>query len=318
VNGEGAAIRADNLELRAVRWVKVAGKDAAEAVPLLLDGFERETVQVDHVQQFWITGYVPADGRLKFIMVYEDHPSERSMWKDGPVWNLQAGNPSPFCLNYYRIVLPPSAIFLDSSMPVAFTTVAGGRTALTMRNYTGRFHDGTYHIQFVWPEKDGTSMEDVPPVYRGVRDERIAKLTQEYREAKTKILAGLEYKDLSTPVRSFLTWQSAMASGNAQLYLEVAYMGQNDAGRRAEVLKGFYQNPDEDKYWFVDQRGFLSTPPWPDEPKEGQLHPVFVARPGCLIRDDMHVFIYHAGKWLLVGNMGNPRDTDLNLFEKYK
>jgi hypothetical protein len=261
---------------------------------------------------------VPADGRIKFITVDEYRPSERDMWKEGPVWNLEAGNPTPCCLNYFRILLPPSAILLDSTMPVAFTEDRGGRTALTMRNYTGRFADGTYHVQFVWPEKDGTSMEDVPREYRGVQDERVAKLTQEYREAKTKILAGLEYKDLSTPVRSFLTWQSAIARGNVQLYLEVAYTAQKDAARRAEVLKAFYQDPEERKYWFVDQCEFLSTPAWPAEPKEGQLHPVYVSRPGCLIREDMHGFIYHEGKWLRIGNEGNPRGTDVNVFEKYK
>ena len=52
--------------------------------------------------------------------------------------------------------------------------------------------------------------------------------------------------------------------------------------------------------------------------KEGALHPVFVSRPRCLTRDDMHVFIYHSGKWLLVGNAGNPRDTDANVFETCK
>ena len=63
VDGAGSAIEADNLELRAVRWVKVAGKEGAEAVPLLLERFERETVPAGQVQQFWVTYYVPEDAR---------------------------------------------------------------------------------------------------------------------------------------------------------------------------------------------------------------------------------------------------------------
>ena len=54
------------------------------------------------------------------------------------------------------------------------------------------------------------------------------------------------------------------------------------------------------------------------KPEEGHLHPVYMCYPGTLMRRDMLVCIYHGGKWLRIGNAGNPWDTDVSVFEKFK
>ena len=53
-------------------------------------------------------------------------------------------------------------------------------------------------------------------------------------------------------------------------------------------------------------RAFLETPEWPREPEEWTVHPIFVAIPGSVVYEDVHLCVYSEGKWHVPGNVGNP------------
>lgn len=57
----GRRIGAENLDVRAVRFVKVKGKPDPEVIPLLLEKRDRVAAAAGRVQPFRVTYYVPAD-----------------------------------------------------------------------------------------------------------------------------------------------------------------------------------------------------------------------------------------------------------------
>ena len=73
------------------------------------------------------------------------------VWKDGPLWHLQVGWSVPNCLNYFRLILPKSAVFVDSNRQVTALDMVEGNIAATIRNYTGLVGDGACHVAFLWP-----------------------------------------------------------------------------------------------------------------------------------------------------------------------
>jgi len=258
------------------------------------------------------------EGTLKFVAVTEAEPPTRTIWKEGKLWHLQAGNPTPYSLNYYKVILPKSAIFIDSNFAPLSADNVDGRTAITIRNYTGKEGEGTYHITFLWPEKDGTSLQDLPPEYRGLRDVRDIELAEHYEREMAKILAGVDYRDQSTPIATLLARNSSIVRNDKELYADSSYMLQKDPKRKEAFLKDSEKDLRDSKPYFVDNMTFLSTPPWPERPEEGYLHPIYMSYPGSLIRRDMLVFIYHKGKWYSIGNEGNPWNTDVTGFAKFK
>jgi hypothetical protein len=108
--------------------------------------------------------------KFKLISVGKFAVPPNIFWKDGKVWHVRMGNCTPNCLNYFRVILPKSAIFVGSSRPIMLADSVDGRTAVTIRNYTGEKADGMYQVSFLWPEKDGTSLKDLPREYRGLGD----------------------------------------------------------------------------------------------------------------------------------------------------
>jgi len=57
----GKKIGAENFDVRAVRFVKVATKKGPEVIPLLIEAFQKKAVPQKRIQQFWITYQVPSD-----------------------------------------------------------------------------------------------------------------------------------------------------------------------------------------------------------------------------------------------------------------
>ena len=83
-------------------------------------------------------------------------------WKEGPLWYFRTANNVPNCLNYFRFILPESAIFLESNREIVSMDSVDDRVAVTMRNYTGPMANGWCKISFLFPEEDGTSLADIP------------------------------------------------------------------------------------------------------------------------------------------------------------
>jgi hypothetical protein len=93
------------------------------------------------------------------------------LWKDGQFWKVKFGNMSGGSLNYYEVILPKSAILIDCNMPISAALERDGRNAYVIRkvndnwiaNPEGR---GEFTVTFLWPDKDGTTLKDIPEEYR--------------------------------------------------------------------------------------------------------------------------------------------------------
>ncbi len=263
-----------------------------------------EPLGEDEIMDLTITMATPLDGDF--------------FHQDGSLRYARVNNGASNGLTYARWILPKSAIFVASNTPLVALDSVDGRQAVTVRSYTGEFGDGLIWVAFLWPDADGTSMADLPPRFRGLRGPQDVENAEEFRRQKTRIQAGLEYVDQSTPLRALLSWMSAIESGDAEAYADVSYQALDDFEKRDELIQGFRDDLEADRYWFVENLDYLASPPVPEDPADGYIHPIEVCRPGSLLREDTHALIHHEGKWYRLGNMGNPWDDDISVFERFK
>lgn len=227
---------------------------------------------------------------FRFICVSE---LRGSMFKDGSLWHLQICWNAPNCLNYFRFVLPASAVFVNSNRDVVVADSFGGNPAVTTRNYTGAIGDGICHIAFLWPRKDGTTLADLPPQYRGLRDEHDLDIVRAGNMQLTRILAGEPFIDQSNPVAAVGTLASAIIRKDKPLLLDLM---------ANPILRAIADSQYDE---FIDSQGrqlvegvdFLSTPSWPQQPQDGYEHPVYFSRKGSLLHDATMVMVYRGGKW---------------------
>jgi len=219
---------------------------------------------------------------------------EPAYWREGPLLYFRAGNGSPNALQYYRYIMPESAILIDSNREIVATDSVEGKPAVTMRNYTGPYSDALCMIAMLYPDEDGTTLADIPGKYHGLRSKRDKENAEMYQRQMHKIRAGMNYTDQSTPLAAFLTGFSGAINGDTELYKAVSLMtlSTDDARKSAE----------NSKYW-ADQIDLLSTPQWPDNPGSGYVHPIYLCRKGSLIDEITQLMVYEDGKWYsLQGN----------------
>jgi len=144
------------------------------------------------------------------------------------------------------------------------------------------------------------------------------EFSESYQRQMAAILAGAQYRDQSTPLAAILTQNCAMVRKDEHLMVECSYKFQRDHAARDAFLKDPVKEAWSSEPYFVEGMAFLSAPVWPNQPAEGQLHPIFMSYPGTLIRRDMRVVVFHDGKWYVLGNSGNPRYADVSVFDRYK
>ncbi|MHC4088009.1 MAG: hypothetical protein ACYSWZ_16060 [Planctomycetota bacterium] len=214
--------------------------------------------------------------------------------KDGPLWILQMNYGSgAHGLYYYRFILPESAIFVDSSQPAAMIDSVDGRVAVTIRVYTGSGGIGVT-IAYLWPDKDGTTVADIPPQYRGLRDQTEEEVVEEGRLETAKILSGGTYEKQNTPLEALLSLYSAAVHKSPDDFLNLITPDlREDAASEMEQIMGLASR-------VVDYE-FLGTPEWPDVPENGYKHPVYLCSKGSLICEATLVMVYQDGKWYLEG-----------------
>ena len=218
---------------------------------------------------------------------------DASMFKDGSLWHLQISWNAPHCLNYFRFVLPASAVFVDSNREVVVMDSFGGSPALTTRNYTGAMGDGICHIAFLWPQKDGTTLADLPPQYRGLRGEHDLDIVQVGQLQMAKILAGEPFIDQSNPVAAVGTLASAIIQKDKPLLLDLMA----NSFLRALADRQYDEFIESQGRQMVEGVDFLSTPSWPQQPQDGYQHPVYFSRKGSLLHDATMIMVYRDGKW---------------------
>lgn len=201
-------------------------------------------------------------------------------------WNV------PYCLNFYRVILPPTAIFVESSRPVIAVETLGERVAVTCRAYTGPLGDGKFHFAYLWPEKDNTNLTDIPGPFRGLSDPQKEAIDEEYRVRTAAIISGQAVHDQSTPLLAMLSLYSAATLQNKQQLIDL--IGNPEIKDTAtkytdEVFKYMKQG--------LGTYVFLSTPPYPERPQHGDKHPIHLCRRGSLLHEATVEMAFRDGKW---------------------
>ena len=232
--------------------------------------------------------------------------------KEGSLRKLALSWSAPNQLNYFRFVLPESGIFIDASRPVTLVDNFDGRTAVTIRNYTGPIADGQTSIAFLWPEKDGTTLADIPPQYRGLRSTTEEDTVKAGREEMAKILAAGTYNDQSTPGGTLLTLVSALAHGDREAMVNL--MSSDELKEIAGQQYDQYFGNQTFMRGMLSAFDFLHTSEWPENPENGYVHPVYLCRKGSLLRAATARIKYIDGIWywdgLVLGDYGSASTED--------
>ncbi|HUU18955.1 MAG TPA: hypothetical protein VMW72_17525 [Sedimentisphaerales bacterium] len=208
--------------------------------------------------------------------------------KEGPLRHFRTVNGSPNCLNYFRFILPESAILVDSNREVLATDTVDGRLAVTIRNYTGEYADGWCMIALLWPDEDGTTLADIPDEYHGLRNRRDEQNAGIFKQGMDKIRAGIKFEDQSTPLAALLTCLGSAVHQDKALYVKSKYTKQSP-----QKLQGYVEQAG---YW-ANILEFLSTPEWPNNPGNGYVHPIYLSRKGSMICEHMAPIVFWDGKW---------------------
>jgi hypothetical protein len=208
--------------------------------------------------------------------------------QEGPLWHFRTANNSWNCLNYFRFILPESAILVDCNREILATETVDGRTAVTIRNYTGRYGDGWCMIAFLWPEEDSTSFADIPDKYHGLRNKRDEENAEIFKQELGKIRTGVKYDNQSTPLAALLTRFAGILHKDEELYVKSKYTKQS-----SQTLQGHLEQAE---YW-ANVLDFLSTPRWPENPGNGYVHPIYLCRKGSMICEYVQPIVYEDGKW---------------------
>jgi hypothetical protein len=194
------------------------------------------------------------------------------------------------------VILPKSAIFVDSSRPIAVTDSFNGRVALTFRNYTGPNADGMYHIAFLWPDKDGTTLLDIPPQYRGLKDRREDGFIEDFIKEKNldvaKIIAGEPFEDRTSPLTTILSLYSAAVNKNTDLLIDLI----GNPQIKAYAVQNIDTVLSQGRH-FLDMYEFLDTEKWSESPEDGDIHSFYFSRKGSQLRELTMQMIYKDGKW---------------------
>ncbi len=227
--------------------------------------------------------------------------------KEGFLSHFRVVNNPRNCLNYYRLILPESSILVDCNREILATDTVDGRLAVTIRNYTGPYHDGWSMISFLWPAEDGTSLADIPNEHYGLRSKWDRENSETYHREMKKILAGKRYEDQSTPLAALLTCYGSIVNDDFDLYAQSELFTQTP--------EPFRDNLEQDRYW-VDTLDVLSTPRWPINPGNGYVHPIYLCRKGSMIREFMLPIVYEEGQWYVHSMFMKQHFDAVNKFEK--
>ncbi len=258
--------------------------------------FDLEKVDVERgYYTLHFSSPVEQGGSFKYILVSRS-PRGLSAWKDGVLWQLRPNVGDPNRISYCRLILPKSGIFVDSNRQAVSIDSVDGRVAVTCRAYTGPLGDNTFHFAFLWPEKDGTTLADVPAQYRGLREETPPEIVEKGLREAAGIQAGNKYQDQSTPLDTLLTIASALAHKDSEVLLGLVEPGlrQFATTQVSDETIGRLAN-------YRDELDVLTLPQWPAKPENGQTYSLDVCRKGSLLREVTLNMVYQEGKWYLAG-----------------
>lgn len=265
---------------------------------LSFDFEQRNMLRADYVLHF------PAPIKAGESFRYTCVSSLRGIvWlKEDPLWVLSMSAGQANCLAYHRVILPASAIFVDSSRPVTMVDASEGRVGVTVRSYS-RSASESVSVAFLWPDKDGKTLTDLPARYLDLREDREEKIVRESRLRVARILAGESFTDQSSPPAALLSLYSVAVRKDSAGLLNLMAPGlRGIAAGHMDQIMGVMGG--------IEDFQLLGTPEWPKHPSKGCEHPVYLAREGSLICEATLVMVWEDGKWYLQGlEAGRTRDT---------
>ncbi len=134
-----------------------------------------------------------------------------------------------------------------------------------------------------------------------------AQVIEEFYKIRKKILAGEKYEDCSTPLKAFLSVLSALHSRDAEAVKRVCAVDADKMGLNItdEFMAGWEQH--------LVQFDILRAPSPPEQPEEGTFCPIYVKNANGTELADTLIPAFWKGKWLWVGNVGNPGNWRDNL-----
>ncbi|MFC1763989.1 hypothetical protein ACFL6U_18180 [Planctomycetota bacterium] len=162
----------------------------------------------EYAATYFIHLHKPVEPGQKIRYITVSPTIKHLFWQtQGPIWSTIFTNTSKANakLFLYHTILPQSAILLSSFPDVLLTDEIEDRIALTFRQSIEPSNHMCFALSFLWPDKDGTTMDDVPPEMRGLRDREQERIIQEANKQWDRILDGQRFVDLSTPMNSLLS-----------------------------------------------------------------------------------------------------------------
>ena len=130
---------------------------------------------------------------------------------------------------------------------------------------------------------------------------------EEFYKIRKKVLAGEKYEDCSTPLKAFLSILSALHSRDAEAVERVCAVDTDKMGFKitSESMADWEQD--------LVQFDILRAPLPPEQPEEGTFCPIYVKHANGTELADTLIPAFWKGKWMWVGNVGNPGNWRENL-----
>jgi len=240
--------------------------------------------------------------KIRYIAV---SPSIKHLFwlSQGPVWSTGVTDSSDANakLFLYHIILPKSAILLSAFPEVLLTDEIEDRIALTFRHSIEPSNNMCLVFSFLWPDKDGTTMDDVPPEMRGLRDPEQDRIIQEANKQMDRIIDGQRFSDLSTPTNSLLSAVSFIMhdldtietlDGAFHQLIKKIY-----GGDIKHAIEQFTEYKKSINHYEVHSYSSL-----PDEPKQGETAWIKLNHKGTFEPTTTVEFAYIGnGQWLFQG-----------------
>ncbi len=246
-------------------------------------------------------GPVEPGADFRYVLVSKLSDKIR-VWKEDSLWHVRLMMNGPNRLNYCRLILPESAVFVDSTRDVTIIDNVDGRVAVTCRAHSGPMGDGAFHTAFLWPEKDRTTLADLPARYRGLGDSIDPEIVEIGRLEMARILTGKSYHDLSTPVDTMLTLYSALTRASKADFIKAI------EPQLRELAAEHFDIEQMGQYvGYVDEAvGIMNIPQWPEKAQQGHKYSVDLSHGGSLLQEARLDMVYQDGNWYISGFQSGP------------
>jgi len=115
---------------------------------------------------------------------------------------------------------------------------------------------------------------------------------KKFDEIREKINKGLYFEKASTPLEAFLTFYSCVHHKDKNMFEKNSPVDLTKMG--VEITETLLEKQAED----LRSIKIYRAPMPPEDPKQGELWPVYIQEPAACSYNDTHVFVFWNGKWI--------------------